>query len=96
MSKGYWLAIYKAVHDADTLAKYAEQASVAIAEGGGRFLSRGMPEAMLEGDTATRTVLIEFPSAEAAVNAYASDSYSKALEILGDAADREIRVLNGL
>ena len=96
MSNGYWLAIYKAIHDADTLAKYAEQASIAIAEGGGTFLSRGMPEAMLEGDNATRTVLIEFPSAEAAVNAYNSDSYRKALEILGEAADREIRILNGL
>jgi len=96
MSKGYWLAIYKAIHDADTLAKYAEQASIAIAAGGGTFLSRGMPEAMLEGSDATRTVLIEFPSAEAAVKAYSSDSYKKALEILGNAADREIRILNGL
>lgn len=96
MSKGYWLAIYKAIHDADTLAEYAKQASIAIAEGGGIFLSRGMPEAMLEGDDATRTVLIEFPSVDAAVNAYGSDSYKKALGILGKAADREIRILNGL
>jgi len=55
-----------------------------------------MPEAMLEGDQPTRTVLIEFPSAEAAMNAYGSDSYKKALAILGDAADRDIRVLKGL
>lgn len=96
MSKGYWLAIYKAIHDTDTLAKYAEQAGIAIAEDGGTFLSRGMPEAMLEGDGASRTVLIEFPSAQAAIDAYSSDSYKKALAILGDAADREIRILNGL
>ena len=79
MSKGYWLAIYRAIHDQDQLAEYAKKATVAIAEHGGTFLSRGMPEAMLEGDKATRTVLIEFPSAT-----------------LGDAADRDIRVLNGL
>ena len=48
MSKGYWLAIYRAIHDQDQLAKYAKKATVAIAEHGGTFLSRGMPEAMLE------------------------------------------------
>ena len=55
-----------------------------------------MPEAMLEGDEATRTVLIEFPSAEAAITAYNSAEYREALAVLGNAADREIRVLNGL
>ena len=73
MSKGYWLAIYRAIHDQDQLAEYAKKATVAIAEHGGTFLSRGMPEAMLEGDDATRTVLIEFPSAAAAIDAYNSD-----------------------
>ena len=96
MSKGYWLAIYRAVHDADQLAAYAAKASTAIAANGGVFLSRGMPEAMLEGDEATRTVLIEFPSAEAAVTAYNSADYRDALAVLGAAAEREIRVLNGL
>ena len=96
MSKGYWLAIYRAIHDQDQLTEYAKKATVAIAEHGGTFLSRGMPEAMLEGDEATRTVLIDFPSAAAAIDAYNSDSYKDALATLGDAADRDIRVLNGL
>ena len=67
MSKGYWLAIYKSIHDADRLAAYAKKASVAIAEGGGTFLSRGMPVRMMEGNEATRTVLIEFESVDAAI-----------------------------
>ena len=46
--QGYWLAIYKSIHDADRLAAYAKKASVAIAEGGGTFLSRGMPVGMME------------------------------------------------
>lgn len=96
MSKGYWLAVYRAIHDEDQLAAYAKKASVAIAAGGGTFLSRGMPAAMLEGDTATRTVLIEFPSAQSAIDAYNSDAYTDALATLGDAADREIRVLDAL
>ena len=96
MSKGYWLAVYRAIHDADQLAAYAAKASTAIADNGGVFLSRGMPEAMLEGDEATRTVLIEFSSAQAAITAYNSDEYREALAVLGDAAERDIRVLNGL
>jgi uncharacterized protein (DUF1330 family) len=96
MSKGYWLAVYKAIHDADQLTAYAAKASVAIAAGGGTFLSRGMPVAMLEGDEATRTVLIEFPSAQAAIDAYNSEAYTDALATLGDAAEREIRVIDAL
>jgi len=96
MSKGYWLAIYRAIHDEDRLAAYAEKATLAIAAGGGTFLSRGMPVEMLEGNQATRTVLIEFPSAQAAIDTYNSDAYADALAALGDAADREIRVLNAL
>jgi len=96
MSKGYWLAIYRAIHNPDQLAAYAAKASTAIAANGGVFISRGMPEAMLEGETATRTVLIEFPSAEAAITAYNSAEYQEALAVLGDAAEREIRILNGL
>ena len=69
MSTGYWLAIYRAIHDQDQLAEDAKTATVAIAEPGGTFLSRGMPEAMLEGDEATRTVLIECPRAAAAIDA---------------------------
>ena len=82
MSKGYWLAVYRAIHDADQLAAHAAKASTAIADNGGVFLSRGMPEAMLEGDEATRTVLIEFPSAQAAITAYNSDEYREAWRCL--------------
>ena len=90
-----WIA-HVTVTDDEAYGRYAKIATEAIAEHGGTFLSRGMPEAMLEGDEATRTVLIEFPSAAAAIDAYNSDSYKDALATLGDAADRDIRVLNGL
>ena len=96
MSKGYWLAIYKSIHDADRLAAYAKKASIAIAEGGGTFLSRGMPVRMLEGSEATRTVLIEFESVDAAIATYNSDAYADALATLGDAAERDIRVLDSI
>jgi len=61
----------------------------------GRFLARGEPLVVLEG-ASLRTTIIEFPDLEAAVAAYHSDAYQEALQILGDAATREIRVLDGV
>jgi uncharacterized protein (DUF1330 family) len=43
-----------------------------------------------------RTTLIEFPSVEAAAGAYRSAAYQRALEVLGDAADRDIRIIAGV
>ena len=44
-----------------------------------------------------RTVLIEFPSVDAAVAAYNSPGYKKALEALGThSAIRDIRIVEGI
>ncbi len=92
----YWICIYNAVHDADKVAAYAELAGPAIRAAGGRFLVRGLPEATFELGEATRTVVIEFDSVEAAVAAHDSDAYQAALSALGDGADRGIRVVPGV
>jgi uncharacterized protein (DUF1330 family) len=41
----YWICVYKAVHDPDKVAAYAELAGPALRGAGGRFLARGLPEA---------------------------------------------------
>ena len=43
----------------------------------------------------TRTVVIEFPSVEAAVATHDSEAYQEALRALGDGADRDLRVVPG-
>jgi uncharacterized protein (DUF1330 family) len=44
-----------------------------------------------------RTVLIEFPSVDAAVTAYNSAGYKQALQALGTgSAERDIRIIEGL
>jgi uncharacterized protein (DUF1330 family) len=43
-----------------------------------------------------RTVIIEFPSVERAVAAYESPGYQGALQALGDGAEREIRIIEGV
>jgi uncharacterized protein (DUF1330 family) len=40
-----------------------------------------------------RTALIEFDSVEAAVAAYHSADYQEALRVLGDAAERDLRII---
>lgn len=89
----YWICVYKAVHDPDKVAAYAELAGPALREAGGRFLARGNPEAIFELGETTRTVVIEFDSVEAALAAHDSDDYQAALRALGDGADRDLRVV---
>lgn len=40
-------------------------------------------------------MVIEFPSYEDAVAAYAHDDYKKALDALGDAVERDLRIVRG-
>lgn len=89
----YWINTFRSVRDEQRLAAYVELAGPAMKAGGGRFLARGLPAAVFETGTAQRTTLIEFPSVEAAVAAYRSPAYQEALRVLGDAAERDIRII---
>lgn len=91
----YWICVYKAVHDPDKVAAYAELAGPAIHAGGGRFLARGLPEVTFEKGEETRTVVIEFESVAAAVATHDSEAYQEALRALGDGAERDLRVVPG-
>ena len=91
----YWITSYQAVHDPDKVAAYATLAGPALAAAGGRFLVRGVPEATFENGEATRTVVIEFASVEAAVAAHESEAYQEALRALDGGADRDMRVVPG-
>jgi uncharacterized protein (DUF1330 family) len=91
----YWICVYKAVHDPDKVAAYAELAGPAIRGAGGRFLARGLPEATFEQGEETRTVVIEFASVDAAVATHDSEAYQEALRALDDGADRDLRIVPG-
>jgi uncharacterized protein (DUF1330 family) len=96
MAKGYWISCYRKIKDADALGEYAKLAGPAITSQGGRFLARGMPAKLFEQGENQRTVLVEFDSVEKAVAAYDSDAYKQALKALGNAADRDIRIVEGV
>ena len=92
----YWINTFTAVRDEGKLAAYVELAGPAMLAGGGRFLARGAPAAVLEGGEVPRISVIEFPDVDAAVAAYHSPAYRRALAALGDGATREIRVVDGV
>jgi len=92
----YWIATYDEVADPDKVAAYAAIAGPALVAAGGRFLARGNPEQVYELGEATRTVLIEFASVEAARAAHDSTEYAEALAALGDGARRDIRIVPGV
>jgi uncharacterized protein (DUF1330 family) len=96
VSKAYWINTFTAVTDPERLSGYIELAGPAITAAGGRFLARGTPAHVFEGATFERTTLIEFDSVEQAVAAYRSPAYQRALDVLGDGAEREIRIVEGL
>jgi uncharacterized protein (DUF1330 family) len=96
MSKGYWVTTYRTTKDPAKLAAYAQLAAPAVAAAGGKFLVRGVADEVREHGLKERTVLIEFPTYEEAVAAYDSDEYKKALEALGDGAERDLRIVRGV
>ena len=96
MSKAYWINTFRSVRDPEKLASYAELAGPAMREAGGRFLARGQPARVFEAGVMERTVVIEFDSVEQAVAAYHSPAYQEALRVLGDGAERDLRVVEGV
>ncbi len=96
MAKAYWVVTYRKVKNPDKLAAYAKLAGPAIQAAGGRFLIRGNPSKTYELGLMERTVVTEFESLAKAVAAHDSPAYQDALKALGDGADRDLRICEGV
>lgn len=88
MPKGYWVA-HVDVADPAVYEDYKAANAAPFAEYGARFLVRGGAQEVVEGATRSRTVVLEFPTIEAARACYASEGYqaAKALRLPVSAAD---------
>jgi uncharacterized protein (DUF1330 family) len=95
MAKAYWIACYRTIKNPDKLAAYAKLAGPALQNAGGRFLVRGMPAQTYEAGLNQRTVVIEFDSVQAAKAAHDGVAYQAALAVLGDSAERDLRIVEG-
>jgi uncharacterized protein (DUF1330 family) len=96
MPKAYWINTFRSVSDPDRLAAYVELAGPAMRASGGRFLARGDPARVFESGVLERTTLIEFDSVDQAVAAYESRAYQAALSVLGDGAERDLRIIEAI
>lgn len=96
MTKGYWVTFYRSISDPESLIAYGRLAGPAIVANGGRFLVRGQAVKAYEQGIAQRTTVIEFDSVEQAIAAHSSPAYQEALKALGNACERDIRIVEGV
>ena len=96
MAKAYWVVCYRAIKNQEAWGAYAKLAVPAIQQSGGRFLVRGMPAKTHEGGLNQRVVLVEFDSLEKATAAHDTPAYKEALRVLGNAVERDMRIVEGV
>jgi len=97
MPKAYWVVCYKSIKNPEKLAAYAKIAGPAIQAAGGKFLVRSpLPAKTYEAGLNQRTVVTEFESVAKAIAAHDSAGYQEALRVLGDAVERDMRIVEGL
>jgi len=96
MAKAYWITCYRSIKNPDALAAYAKLAGPAIQAAGGKFLVRGTPAKVYEGGLKERTVVSEWESLEKAIAGHDSPGYQEALRALGDGAERDLRIVEGV
>ena len=96
MSKGYWISVYEKIENPKILIEYAKKATGAIQSHQGNFLCRGGKNICLEGSAKPRTVVVEFPSFDLAKQAYTSNEYKEALNILKGSVERNLQIIEGI
>src|SRR3974377_1602087 len=96
MAKAYWISAYRSVSDPEAVGAYAKLAGPALQGGGGRFLARGLPARVYESGLEQRTVILEFDSVAQAIAAHDSPAYQQALRVLGEGAERDLRIIEGV
>jgi uncharacterized protein (DUF1330 family) len=96
MAKAYWVVTYRAIKNQDAFAAYAKLAGPAVQASGGRFIVRGNPAKTYEAGMNQRVVVIEFDSLQKALAAHDTKEYGAALEALGNGAERDIRIVEGV
>lgn len=96
MAKGYWIA-HAEVRDVDAWKRYVAGAASAFEAHGGRFLARGGAATEVEEPSGrTRHVVCEFPSYQAALDCYNSETYQAARKHRDGAGDVSITITEGL
>ncbi|MEM8824760.1 MAG: DUF1330 domain-containing protein [Pseudomonadota bacterium] len=94
MTKGYWIA-HGRVDDPEKYDLYRAANAAPLAEYGGRFLVRGGARETKEGQAKPRTVVIEFPTYEAALACYDSPGYQEAIKLRHGISESDLVIAEG-
>ena len=88
MTKPAYLIVDAKSTDPQAMQRYRDLAQVAVANFGGRYLVRGAPYEVIEGDwRPQRLVVVEFPSMEKAKTFYDSPEYHAARAVRADVSN---------
>ena len=96
MAKGYWINCFRSIKDPAKVDAYRQLAGPAMEAAGAKFLVRGDPAKVYEAGIVGRVVVIEFESVAKAIATHDSPGYQVALKALGDGAERDLRIVEGL
>jgi len=78
------------------LDSYRDLAAQSIERHGGRYLVRGGDQEVLEGEWSPATIIVEFPTIEAARSWYDSSDYAEALRYRDGALERDLVLVEGI
>jgi uncharacterized protein (DUF1330 family) len=95
-SKAYWVVCYRTVSDPTARENYSKLGAPAVLAAGGRFLTRGIPPRRTSTASKNAPVVIEFDSLAQAVAAHDSPAYQAAFAALGNGAERDLRIVEGI
>ena len=96
MAKGYWINCFRSIKDPAKVDAYRKLAGPAMEAAGAKFLVRGDPAKVYEAGIVGRVVVIEFESVAKAIATHDSPGYQAALKALGDGAERDLRIVEGV
>lgn len=94
MPKGYWIA-HGTVDDPAAYDVYRAANAAPLAAYEGRFLVRGGARVDAEGSARPRTVVIEFPTYQAALDCYNSDDYQAAKALRDPISAADLVIIEG-
>jgi uncharacterized protein (DUF1330 family) len=92
--KGYWIG-HVDISDPEGYKAYVAANGAPIGRYGGRFLVRGGTREVVEGKVRGRTVVLEFPSYQAALDCYRSDGYQAAAALRKGKAELDLVIIEG-
>ena len=94
MSKGFWLVTTRITNPA--LAEYLEAFQPWIESLGGSVFAKDLDVQTIEGKGGKLSVIIEFPSKQAAIDTYKSSEYQELSKLhWTNSIDANIKIMNG-